>query len=131
MSTITRLKARSLNHRELEWALRAEAVGIDGSEQAIALLCSQPRDHFAGDAIWEFIKVDVTTDGEPIAWVQWGHVIDRLEGGELNLPVPVTAVWRCAAHLATGIPFDMDACLNVMAVDTADLARRLLTGGAA
>lgn len=128
-TTLTRLKAQSLKLRELEWALRAEANGIDGNEQAVTLVCSR-LEHFNHPSIWGFIKVDITPDGEPVAWVQWGRLIDALDKSAIDLPRDIIAAWHVAAFLACGIRIDFDTAMDDMATETADLARCLLTGGA-
>jgi hypothetical protein len=91
---------------DLTTALRACATGIYPLEAGVALLASDGTFLRRSDFTSRFIQHG-TSDGTPMATVDWDAAIAALQVGELPCSGGERRILRLSASLAGGIPVDL------------------------
>jgi hypothetical protein len=109
-------------------ALRAHAQGLHSLQAAAELLI--------GHATWlqrdDFLRCYVhtipgTTDGTPMAIIDWPEAITGLDQGRLPCSGSERRVLRIAASLASGIPVDLRDALTGLDARNTGLVRAAIT----
>ncbi len=112
-----------MNTDDLTAALRACANGLYPAEAGVALIITNGTFLQRDDFTTRFISHG-TSDGTPMAAIDWDAAITALHAGELTCSGGERRILRLAASLAAGTPVSL--CDTVTGLDQ-DSTARLIT----